>query len=107
MLREKNAALDKPADAQRIAASFRTLRQELDRYVVGHGNLKEAMILALIAREHIYVEGPPGIAKTMLAELIATAANLNFYFYQFHRDTRLAELVGDVVIQRERSDDNS
>ena len=56
----------------------------------------------LIAREHIYIEGPPGIAKTMLAELISSAANLDFYFYQFHRDTRLAELIGDMVIQRER-----
>ena len=99
--------MDKRADPARIAASFRRLREELDRYVIGHDNLKEALILALIAREHVYIEGPPGIAKTMLAELVSTAANLNFYFYQFHRDTRLAELVGDVVIQRERGQDNS
>lgn len=107
MLREKNANLEGRDGAPRIATSFRRLREELDRYVVGHDNLKEALILALIAREHIYIEGPPGIAKTMLAELVSTAANLNFYFYQFHRDTRLAELVGDVVIQRERGADNS
>ena len=106
MLREKNATLGKPGP-QQIAQSFRRLREELDRYVIGHDNLKEALILALIAREHVYIEGPPGIAKTMLAELVSTAANLNFYFYQFHRDTRLAELVGDVVIQRERGQDNS
>jgi MoxR-like ATPase len=106
MLREQSAPAASTGP-QHISNSFRLLRAELDRYVIGHDNLKDALILGLIAREHIYIEGPPGIAKTMLAELVATAANLNFYFYQFHRDTRLAELVGDVVIQRERGDDNT
>ena len=90
-----------------IAANFRRLHEQVDGYVVGHDNLKEAVLLGLIAREHIYIEGPPGIAKTMFAELVSQAANLEFYFYQFHRDTRLAELVGDVVIQRERGPDGS
>jgi MoxR-like ATPase len=74
----------------------------MDRYVVGHDDVKEAILLGLIAREHIYLEGPPGTAKTMLAELTSAAADLRFFFYQLHRDTRLAELVGDTVIFRER-----
>ena len=41
-------------------------------------------------------------AKTMLAEITSEAADLKFFFYQLHRDTRLAELVGDTVIFRER-----
>lgn len=77
----------------------------MDKYVVGHGEVKEGIILGLVAREHIYIEGPPGMAKTMLAELVAAASNLKFYLYQFHRDTRLAELVGDIVIQREKEAD--
>ena len=78
------------------------IRSTLDQYVVGHDDVKEAILLGLIAREHIYLEGPPGTAKTMLAELTSEAADLQFYFYQLHRDTRLAELVGDTVIFRER-----
>jgi MoxR-like ATPase len=74
----------------------------MDRYVVGHDDVKEAILLGLIAREHIYLEGPPGTAKTMLAEITSEAADLQFFFYQLHRDTRLAELVGDTVIFRER-----
>ena len=89
--------------APHIARRFAGLRREMDRYVVGHETVKTGLILGLLAREHIYIEGPPGMAKTMLAELVAAASNLNFYLYQFHRDTRLAELVGDIVIQREPS----
>jgi len=87
------------------ADKFARLRRELDLHVVGHEAVKEALLLGLVAREHIYIEGPPGIAKTLLAETASEAANLGFYFYQFHRDTRLAELVGDVVIQRETGPD--
>lgn len=89
--------------AQGIARRFSALRSEMDRFVVGHATVKTGLLLGLMAREHIYIEGPPGTAKTMLAELIARASNLDFYLYQFHRDTRLAELVGDIVIQREPS----
>jgi MoxR-like ATPase len=89
--------------AQTIAVRFGDLRKEMDRYVVGHDTVKTGLLLGLLAREHIYIEGPPGMAKTMLAEIVAAASNLTFYLYQFHRDTRLAELVGDVVIEREHN----
>jgi MoxR-like ATPase len=98
--------LETQLGAPGIARRFAALRSELDRFVVGHSAVKTGLLLGMMAREHIYIEGPPGMAKTMLAELVAQAANLNFYLYQFHRDTRLAELVGDIVIQREPSEDN-
>jgi len=86
-----------------MARLFKDLRKEMDRYVIGHDAVKHGLLLGLMAREHIYIEGPPGMAKTMLAEIVSQASNLNFYLYQFHRDTRLAELVGDIVIEREKS----
>ena len=89
------------AEVETIAQQFAGLRQEMDRFVVGHEAVKTGIILGMMSREHIYIEGPPGMAKTMLAEIVSAASNLAFYLYQFHRDTRLAELVGDVVIQRE------
>ncbi|MCZ6626777.1 MAG: MoxR family ATPase [SAR324 cluster bacterium] len=92
--------------AKTIANQFVDLRKEMDKFVVGHETVKTGLILGMMSREHIYIEGPPGMAKTMLAEIVAAASNLKFYLYQFHRDTRLAELVGDVVIQRERDGDN-
>ena len=90
--------------AETIANQFVDLRKEMDRFVIGHETVKAGLILGLISREHIYIEGPPGMAKTMLAEIVSQASNLEFYLYQFHRDTRLAELVGDVVIRREQED---
>jgi MoxR-like ATPase len=80
---------------------FKALREEMDNLVIGHEDVKTALLLGVISREHIYIEGPPGTAKTMLAEIISRAAQLNFFFYQLHRDTRLSELLGDLIISKE------
>lgn len=85
---------------QELYEALRHIRKSMDQFVIGHADIKEAILLALTAREHIYIEGPPGSAKTMLAEIASVAANMEFFFYQLHRDTRLPELIGDYVIHR-------
>ena len=75
------------------AGSLRQLRAVLDDHVVGQRQVKEGILLALMTREHIYLEGPPGVAKTFIAEITAQATALSSYVYQFHRDTKLSELV--------------
>jgi len=86
------------ADAAR--EQLRAVAAQLDAFVVGHAEAKRALLLALLCREHVYLEGPPGAAKTRMAEVAARAAGLRFFFYQLHRDTRLSELVGDTVLER-------
>ncbi len=80
---------------------FKLLKEEMDKHVIGHEEVKMALLLGVISREHIYIEGPPGTAKTMLAEIISGAAQLRFFFYQLHRDTRLSEILGDLVISKQ------
>ena len=85
--------------------TLQTLRHQLDEYVIGHEGVKEALMLALIGQEHLYMEGEPGCAKTLLAEVIGNTADLRFHFSQMHRDTRLAELIGDVMLHRSATED--
>src|SRR5574341_654955 len=77
-----------------IDSALRTMRQRMDAFIIGQDGIKEATLLALIAREHVYLQGEPGCAKTLLAEVAGHTANLRFHFSQLHRDTRLTELVG-------------
>jgi MoxR-like ATPase len=79
---------------------LKALRELLDRHVVGHADAKHALLLGLVCREHLYLEGPPGSAKTRMAELAARGSGLRFFFHQLHRDTRLSDLAGDVVLER-------
>jgi len=79
---------------------LKALAELLDRHVIGHDDTKRALLLGLICREHVYLEGPPGTAKTRMAELVARGSGSRFFFHQLHRDTRLADLVGEVVLER-------
>ena len=84
----------------KIQEAIRGVQERMDDFVIGHRSVKEALLLALIGQEHLYVQGEPGCAKTLLAEVTAHTANLKFHFSQLHRDTRLTELVGDVVLRK-------
>jgi len=88
-----------------IFAGLKEVKKSLNKCVVGHSVVKEAVLLALLAREHVYVEGPPGTGKTMLAETTAALFGGDFFFYQFHRDTRLSELIGDTVLVKSTHDE--
>ena len=60
----------------------------LDARVVGQRELKEALILSLCSKEHLYVEGPPGIGKTALAEAAVLATGRSPFLAQLHRHAR-------------------
>eukprot|EP00931_Biecheleriopsis_adriatica_P032553 TRINITY_DN18991_c0_g1_i1.p1 TRINITY_DN18991_c0_g1~~TRINITY_DN18991_c0_g1_i1.p1 ORF type:complete len:806 (+),score=182.84 TRINITY_DN18991_c0_g1_i1:57-2474(+) len=79
--------------AATVGAAAQHLRQSLDARVVGHPDAKEALVLALLAREHVLLAGPPGVAKSMLAEELAKAAGVHPMVLQLHRDTRAEELL--------------
>jgi MoxR-like ATPase len=90
--------------ATATSLDLQKLRETLDDHIVGQQDTKEAFLLGLLAREHIYLEGPPGVAKTMIAEIASLATSLDGWFYQMHRDTRLNELIGESVIVRSQVD---
>ena len=77
------------------------LRAALDAVVHGQDDAKTALVLALVAREHAYLEGPPGCGKSSLARALARASGARAAELAFHRDASAAELVGDVRLRRE------
>lgn len=87
-----------------INETLGAIRSRMDQFVIGQEAVKEALMLALIAQEHLYLEGEPGCAKTLLAEVAGNTANLSYEFCQMHRDTRISELVGDIMLEREQAE---
>ena len=80
------------------------LRAALDAVVVGQEEAKTGLLLALLAREHAYLEGPPGSGKTLLAEALASASGARVAGVRFHRDLRDTDLLGDAVLRTHRSE---
>src|SRR5690349_6846010 len=67
---------------------------EVKKVIVGQEALIERMMVALLARGHILVEGVPGLAKTLAVKSLAEAIGGQFHRVQFTPDLVPADLVG-------------
>jgi MoxR-like ATPase len=84
-------------DQPRISASAKPMERllyEVKKVIVGQDHLLERLIVALLARGHILVEGVPGLAKTMAIKTLAEAIGGEFKRIQFTPDLVPADLVG-------------
>ena len=70
------------------------IRQEVGKAVVGQEATVELMLVALFAGGHILLEGPPGTAKTLLANSFARAVGLDFGRIQFTPDLMPGDIIG-------------
>jgi MoxR-like ATPase len=91
--------MDNPLDGDISRESHRDhlLEQalyEVKRTIVGQDLLLERMIVALLARGHLLVEGVPGLAKTMAVKTLAQAIGGEFQRIQFTPDLVPADVVG-------------
>lgn len=84
-----NAALNPDHNSQMERVLY-----EVKKVIVGQDNLLERLIVALLARGHILVEGVPGLAKTMAIKTLAEAIGGEFKRIQFTPDLVPADLVG-------------
>jgi len=67
---------------------------EIKKVIVGQDYLLERMLVALLARGHLLVEGVPGLAKTLAVKTVADAIQGEFKRIQFTPDLVPADLVG-------------
>jgi MoxR-like ATPase len=67
---------------------------EIKRVIVGQDRLVERMIVALLARGHVLLEGVPGVAKTLAVETLARVVGGSFARLQFTPDLVPADIIG-------------
>jgi MoxR-like ATPase len=83
------------------------LLYEVKKIIVGQDNLLERMIVALLARGHILVEGVPGLAKTMAIKTVAEAIGGEFKRIQFTPDLVPADLIGTRIYNQKTGEFNT
>jgi MoxR-like ATPase len=91
-----------PADASadRRTSSAATIERalfEMKRVVVGQDEMLERLLVGLLSRGHILLEGVPGIAKTLAVRTVATVVGGTFRRLQFTPDLMPADIVGTRV----------
>src|ERR1051326_825046 len=76
---------------------------EVKKVIVGQDHLLERLVVALLARGHILVEGVPGLAKTMTIKTLAESIGGEFKRIQFTPDLVPADLVGTRIRSEEHT----
>ncbi|MFH9940312.1 AAA family ATPase [Streptomyces murinus] len=90
-----NAGLTKLAGDPR--ASLESLRAEIAKAVVGQDPAVTGLVVALLCRGHVLLEGVPGVAKTLLVRALASALELDTKRVQFTPDLMPSDITGSLV----------
>lgn len=77
------ATLSDPLAADPSRAALHRLRTEVAKAVVGQDGVVTGLIIALLCRGHVLLEGVPGVAKTLLVRTLGAALDLSTRRVQF------------------------
>ncbi|MBI5189625.1 MAG: MoxR family ATPase [Nitrospirae bacterium] len=85
------------AEIARHSAVLGRIRAEVKKTIIGQDVMLDRLLVGLLTRGHILLEGVPGLAKTLCIKTLAKALNTGFSRIQFTPDLLPADLLGTRV----------
>ena len=73
------------------------LKESIAKVVVGQEQTVDLLLTAVLANGHVLIEGVPGVAKTLLARLMAKLVDAEFSRVQFTPDLMPSDVLGTTV----------
>ena len=88
--------------AAHFRETFERLRAEISKFIVGHQEIVEQVLIAATCGGHVLLEGVPGLGKTALVTTMSQALDLKFRRIQFTPDLLPADIVGsNLLVERD------
>src|SRR6187397_3493442 len=78
---------------------FQRVRGEISKVIVGYSNIIDDVLMAILARGHVLLEGVPGLGKTKLVQTLCDALHLKSSRIQFTPDLMPADILGTNVVR--------
>ena len=85
-----------------MAKSFRELRSEIGKVIIGQDDVVKAVIISLFSNGHSLLVGVPGLAKTLLVSTIADVLDIKFKRIQFTPDLMPSDITGSEILDENR-----
>ena len=104
---EQNTTIDIGALNEKIAresAFIDLLTLEMNKVIVGQNHMVERLLIGLLGKGHILLEGVPGLAKTLAINTLAKAVKGSFSRIQFTPDLLPADVVGTMIFNMKEND---
>lgn len=83
---------------------IQAIKREVHKVIVGHEELVDSMLIALLSEGHILLEGVPGIAKTTAVNALAQAMDFKFKRIQFTPDLLPSDITGNEILDLRKND---
>ena len=84
-------------EVERETLALKRVEGELRKVIVGQDYLLDRLLVGLLARGHVLIEGVPGLAKTLAVKTLAQTLAIAFQRIQFTPDLLPADLVGTLI----------
>lgn len=95
--KKDNHMEQKRLDLEQFTTKIELLRKQIASVVVGQEQVADLLLAAVLADGHILLEGVPGVAKTLLARLLARLIDCRFSRIQFTPDLMPSDVLGTNV----------
>lgn len=77
------------------------LKSEIHKVIVGQDQVIDELLIGLLAKGHVLIEGMPGLAKTLLIKTLSEVVDLSYKRIQFTPDLMPTDILGTEVIEEE------
>lgn len=85
--------------AEGFSTILQNLQKEISKIIVGQDKIIEKLIVALLSKGHVLLEGVPGLAKTLLVQTLSDCINSKFVRLQFTPDLLPADITGTKIYE--------
>jgi MoxR-like ATPase len=92
-----------PEEIRPAAETAAKLLEQLDRILLGRPELHQLVLVGILARGHILLEGLPGVGKTALVKALSNLMQLQFNRVQFTPDLMPGDILGTHILQQDQS----
>lgn len=91
-------------DLEGLSSAISSIREQFRKIIVGQEEVIDLLIAAVIADGHVLIEGVPGVAKTLIAKILAKTISSSFSRIQFTPDLMPSDIIGTSVFNVKTSE---
>lgn len=100
----ENLSFENRIDLSNLKEKTILIKQEIGKVIVGQEQMIELLLVSLLSKGHILIEGVPGVAKTITAKLLSRTINTGFSRIQFTPDLMPSDILGTSVYNSKIND---